>query len=430
MEWTRGPIIGRGSTATVWLASSVFSGEIFALKSVDLSNSLLLRKEQSILSQLSSPYIVKYIGFCIRDENCDMATYNLCMEYVPGGTLQEVIKRSGGQLDEPVIRAYTRDILRGLDYLHVTGLIHCDVKSQNVLIHKDGAKIADFGCARYVEDNGSFTSAFSGTPAFMAPEVARGEEQEFPADVWAVGCTILEMATGFNPWSELSDPVSALYKIGFSNEVPDFPGWFSDQGKDFLSKCLCRDPKERWNIKELLEHPFLDESEVQYYSKEVGEFTRSNSPSCVLDHGFWDSMDSLESPDGGGCSNSPAERMRRLTGSSMSIVSNVSSWTWEDDWITVRSSEIEESNKSFDDNGGTIVLANESSVSLIVNEQEPESSLRLEDLSLELCVENSRDTDDYVNDGSLEDYFVPQNLLSSFSSSRIRLQLTFHPPDL
>ncbi|KAJ4844400.1 hypothetical protein Tsubulata_002366 [Turnera subulata] len=358
MEWTRGRTIGRGSTATVSLAVPASSGEPFAVKSTELSHSMFLQQEQHLLSKLRSPYIVKYIGFDISYEN-NKQMYNLCMEYVHGGTLYDVIQRHGGQLDEPTIRLYTRHILQGLDYLHTNRLVHCDIKSQNVLVNEDGAKIADFGCARIVEEEtadikrGRAVSAFSGTPAFMAPEVARGEEQGFPADVWAVGCTIVEMATGSNPWAELDDPVSALYRIGFSGDVPECPRWLSQEGRDFLSKCFRTDPKERCTIKELLDHPFLEELELSLV--EVKEFTMS-SPSCVLDQDYWDSMDdALESPQDltiQGCLDSPAERIKRLIECGFSSVSNVPTWTWEEDWVTVRSGDFEET-------GSDVILANE-----------------------------------------------------------------------
>ncbi|KAJ8766576.1 hypothetical protein K2173_023823 [Erythroxylum novogranatense] len=279
MEWIRGPIIGGGSSATVSLATSISSGELFAVKSMESSTSMFLRKEQYILSQLSSPYLMR--------TGAGLHAINLCMEYVAGGNLQNLTRRNGGQLIEAVIKAYTRDILQALDYLHVNRLVHCDIKSQNVLVHQDGSKLADFGCARYVEENGTAASVFSGTTAFMAPEVVRGEEQGYPADVWAVGCTVIEMATGTSRWAELTDPVSALYRIGFSGEVPEFPSSFSDQRKDFLSKCLNRDPIERWTAKELPQHPFLKDSDKSHYcSREIGESNTSASSSCVLTMDF------------------------------------------------------------------------------------------------------------------------------------------------
>ncbi|XP_065859967.1 mitogen-activated protein kinase kinase kinase 18-like [Euphorbia lathyris] len=316
MEWKRGPLIGRGSTATVSLATFTSTGELFAVKSSQLSNSLSLQKEEFFLSKFRSPYLVEYVGHEITQENGDLI-YNVCLEYAPAGTLSDEISRNGGWMDEPTIRLYTRNIILGLDYLHTKGLAHCDIKGQNILITKQGAKITDFGCTRFVEE----VPVFCGTPAFVSPEVARGEEQGSPADVWALGCTIIEMATGKIPWSEYTDdPISALYKIGFSQEMPEFPMWLSEKGTDFLSKCLTRDPRERWTTKELLDHPFLDEKEISMYS----------SPYSLLDHDFWDSMDGLQSPNQDfeveqDLSNrkSPAERMNSLIGSS---------FNWSEEW--------------------------------------------------------------------------------------------------
>ncbi|XP_010482930.1 PREDICTED: mitogen-activated protein kinase kinase kinase ANP1-like [Camelina sativa] len=282
-SWIRGPIIGRGSTATVSLAIKS-SGDFFAVKSSEFSSSEFLQREESILSKLSSPYIVKYIGSNVTTENDNKSMYNLQMEYVSGGSIHDLIKNSGGKLPEPVIRSYTRQILKGLVYLHEQGIVHCDVKSQNVMIGGETAKIVDLGCAKTaVGENESLE--FSGTPAFMSPEVARGEEQSFPADVWALGCTVIEMATGSSPWPELNDVVAAIYKIGFSGESPVIPVWLSDKGQDFLRNCLRKDPKQRWNVQELLQHPFLDEEDDD---EEACNCLSSSSPSTVLDQGFWD----------------------------------------------------------------------------------------------------------------------------------------------
>ncbi|XP_057719621.1 mitogen-activated protein kinase kinase kinase 17-like [Arachis stenosperma] len=94
----------------------------------------------------------------------------------------------------------------------------------------------------------------------MAPEVARGEEQGFPADVWALGGTVLEMITGKPPWHYLydDDPVMVLYRIGFWDEVPEIPSHISEEGKDFLTKCFKRDPHERQLVEQLLEHEFVN----------------------------------------------------------------------------------------------------------------------------------------------------------------------------
>ncbi|XP_013617006.1 PREDICTED: mitogen-activated protein kinase kinase kinase ANP1-like [Brassica oleracea var. oleracea] len=341
-NWIRGPTIGRGSTANVSLAITN-SGEFYAVKSAEFSSSAFLQREESILSSLSSPYVVKYIGSNTTTEN-DTLTYNLLMEYVPGGSIHDLIKSSGGKLPEPVIRTYTRQILKGLMYLHGVGIVHCDLKSQNVMIGGETAKIADLGCAK-MAGNGSLD--FSGTPAFMSPEVARGEEQSFAADVWALGCMVIEMATGLSPWPELNDVVAAVYKIGFTGESPEIPECLSEKGKDFLRNCLRRDPKQRWVVEELLQHSFLDQEDEEDRSQiQSLSCLNTSSPSTVLDQGFWDSCETSrsrllqeqhEDPFANYstlCGSSPADRIKKLVGYENS---GEPEWiTAEDGWIEVR----------------------------------------------------------------------------------------------
>ncbi|KAK7359800.1 hypothetical protein VNO77_01765 [Canavalia gladiata] len=320
MDWTRGHTLGRGSTAAVYIAESHRSGQLFAVKSAELHRSELLKREQGILSSLKCPQIVTYQGCDTTLEN-GVHWFNLFMEYAPHGTLAE----HGGGMEEAVVGSYTRQILQGLNYLHSKGIVHCDVKGQNVLVTEKGVKIADLGCARKV---GESTSAIAGTPAFMAPEVARGEEQGFPADVWALGCTVLEMITGKPPWHGGCDPAAVIYRIGFSGEVPVIPSLVSEQGKDFLGKCFKRDPNERWSVKELLGHSFVkDCKELKLLSLD------SDTPTSVLERGFWDSLDparvSLRDW------SSPRDRIHRL-------FSDEPVWEWDDDdqWVTVRSNEV------------------------------------------------------------------------------------------
>ncbi|KAK2970932.1 hypothetical protein RJ640_004724 [Escallonia rubra] len=97
MEWTRGDTIGRGASATVSLATTA-SGDRLAVKSAELAKSASLQGEQFFLSKLSSPYVVEYMGFDVGYENMK-PVYNLFMEYVPGGTLSDVIKKRGGAFD-------------------------------------------------------------------------------------------------------------------------------------------------------------------------------------------------------------------------------------------------------------------------------------------------------------------------------------------
>lgn len=379
MEWIRGPIIGRGSSASVSVATTS-SGELFASKSTELSSSIFLQKEQSIISQLNSPFVIKCLG---SDTTCEdnKPIYNLFLEYVPGGALSDKIRKEGSSLDESMIQFYAHQMVRGLNYLHLNGVVHGDIKGQNVLIGEDGIKIADFGCARLIKEHDDTIDGkprFSGTPVYMAPEVARGEEQGLPADIWALGCTVIEMATGCTPWPEMHDLVSALYRIGYSGDIPEFPRCLSNKAKEFLSKCLTRDAKLRWTAGELLEHSFFDG--LRDNSGEVREFNRI-SPTSVLDHGFWDSMEAPENPSRN--PDSPADRISRLIRDSLSISSNLPNWTEKEDWITVRGIDFEgnfEQNSCiFIQDFGALTSNAESCTFMNIDEDELQISIAVED---------------------------------------------------
>lgn len=181
-EWRRGPVIGRGATATVSIATDRRTGGVFAVKSVDVARAGALRREQGMLSALASPFVVPCVGSGVSAavDGSGGACYDLFLEYAPGGSLADEIKRCGGRCEEPLIRSRVGDVLRGLAYVHAAGIAHCDVKGRNVLVGADGrAMLADFGCARWMaaEDCNAGGVTIRGTPMFLAPEAARGEAQ-------------------------------------------------------------------------------------------------------------------------------------------------------------------------------------------------------------------------------------------------------------
>ncbi|KDP20719.1 hypothetical protein JCGZ_21190 [Jatropha curcas] len=332
------------STATVSIATVDESDQAFAVKSAELSQSEFLQKEQSILFTLRPcPQIIAYKGFEVTEEYGKLF-YNIFLEYAPAGTLTDAIRLRGGCLEEGIIRSYTREILLGLHHLHSNGIIHSDIKCHNILVTSDGPKLADFGCARRVDQFCSATArtTIAGTPIYMAPEVARGEHQGFPADVWALGCAVVEMATGRAPWTNISDPVSAIYQIGFSDKsMPEIPSFMSKQGKDFISKCLKRDPVERWSASELLNHSFIAEEGFNVDSPtSVLKEINVDSPTSVLEHqelSLWDPNEEVETTwkwthKSKGNPHSPIERISKLA----QTQPRVPNWESDDNWITVR----------------------------------------------------------------------------------------------
>ncbi|XP_068644876.1 mitogen-activated protein kinase kinase kinase 17-like [Aristolochia californica] len=265
-RWNRGAGIGRGSFGTVSLAVNRSNGRVFAVKSVNVESSVAsavqaLENEIEMVRSLDSPYVVRYLGDDRTEEAPGVEYRNLHLEYVCGGTVADAAAR--GELDERVVRSYTRSVLRALEYLHSRGVVHCDVKGRNVLVGPSGTKLADFGSARRVASGGVEDGWLRGTPLWMAPEVVRGEAPEPAADVWSLGCTLIEMATGKVPWSEWGDcaalnATEAMCRIGFLDLSPKLPSRLSVTGLDFLEKCLKRDACERWTCEQLLQHPFVD----------------------------------------------------------------------------------------------------------------------------------------------------------------------------
>nr|CAB3478034.1 unnamed protein product [Digitaria exilis] len=339
-RWTRVRTLGRGASgATVSLAADEASGALFAVKSAPSAAAAaaeLLRREGAILSALRSPHVLPCLGFRAQAANGEC---QLFLEYAPGGSLADAAARSpGGRLGERAARAYAADVARGLAYLHGLSLVHGDVKAANVVVGADGrAMLADFGCARAA---GS-ARPLGGTPAFMAPEVARGEEQGPAADVWALGCTVVEMATGRAPWSDMDggDLLAAVHRIGYTDAVPEVPTWMSAEAKDFLARCFVRDPRHRCSAAELLEHLFLLASAAGDGAKADEVAAKWVSPKSTLDAALWetDSDDSDEEDD---VSESPAQRIKELAGACSALPD------WDSDegeWIQVLGEQCEAS---------------------------------------------------------------------------------------
>nr|CAD1826605.1 unnamed protein product [Ananas comosus var. bracteatus] len=213
-----------------------------------------LEEEVKLLKNLSHPNIVRYLGTAREEE-----TLNILLEFVPGGSISSLLGKFGS-FPEAVIRMYTKQLLQGLEYLHRNGIIHRDIKGANILVDNKGCiKLADFGASKQVAKLATMTAAKSmkGTPYWMAPEVIVQSGHSFSADIWSVGCTVIEMATGKPPWSQQYQEVAALFHVGTTKSHPPIPEHLSLEAKDFLLKCLQEEPSLRPTASDLLQHPFV-----------------------------------------------------------------------------------------------------------------------------------------------------------------------------
>lgn len=294
MDWVRGAAIGQGSSATVYLAfNRSFPSTTFAVKSTPLSSASLLQREEAILHDLEGcPQIIGCFG---HDITADPAgggidrIYNIFLEYADGGSLSEAIQRSGGALPEPAIRRYLRSILFGLRHIHAMGYVHCDIKPQNILISGGEARIADFGLAKRAAEES--LEDIRGTPMYLAPESAARKEYEAAADIWALGCTVSEMASGLQPWRHTEDSEygiwALMFRIGFSDELPEIPPEISEEGKNFLRCCFEKEPSSRWTAEMLLSHPFIvSSSRLESEEEAMACSVSYTSPRSVLGYSF------------------------------------------------------------------------------------------------------------------------------------------------
>jgi serine/threonine protein kinase len=149
-------------------------------------------------------------------------------------------------LPECLIREYIQQILLAVDYIHTMNIIHRDIKGANILIDSYGVcKLSDFGSAKLIIQNEILYNSFKGTPNWMAPEVVKNAEYTKFSDIWGIGCTVLEMATGKKianignpPWSDHKSHMSIFNTLVNLEETPELPDSLSPICRDFVNKCL------------------------------------------------------------------------------------------------------------------------------------------------------------------------------------------------
>ncbi|XP_051260812.1 uncharacterized protein map3k19 isoform X2 [Dicentrarchus labrax] len=267
ITWTKGEVLGRGAYGTVYCGLTS-QGQLIAVKQVTLDTSdpdaakkeySRLQGEVELLKTLRHSNIVGFLGTSLYQH-----MVSIFMEYIPGGSIASILHRFG-PLPERVLALYTQQILEGVDYLHLNRVIHRDLKGNNVMLMPTGViKLIDFGCARRLSclnhtssNSGDLLKSVHGTPYWMAPEVINETGYGRKSDIWSVGCTVFEMATGKPPLAHM-DKMAALFYIGARRGLmPSLPDVFSDNAKDFVKICLTSDQRLRPSADQLLKHSFI-----------------------------------------------------------------------------------------------------------------------------------------------------------------------------
>jgi len=265
-------LIGKGTYGRVYLALNATAGEMIAVKQVELPKTVsdqndirqkqvvdALVSESDTLKDLDHPNIVQYLGFEKSEDHL-----SIFLEYVPGGSIGGCLRKHG-KFDRDVVKSFTSQVVEGLSYLHSRGILHRDLKADNILLDPTGiCKISDFGISKRsddIYDNDAELTSMQGSIFWMAPEVLHNGKRGYNAkiDIWSLGCLVLEMWAGRRPWNQ-EDMVAVMFKLGAARLAPPVPDDVElDEIEDnFRQKCFAINPDERPTAAKLREHKFLE----------------------------------------------------------------------------------------------------------------------------------------------------------------------------
>lgn len=246
--------LGSGGMASVYKAQDLVLGRLVAIKVLHESltgDAQFLRRfqqEAHSVANLTHPNIVT-----VHDIGQDGRRHYIVMEYVEGPTLKQVIRDHMKRYNRPlpINRALniTIQICNGIGYAHRAGLVHCDLKPQNVLVTRDDrVKVADFGIARAISQASLYDhDVVWGTPQYFAPEQAAGEPATPASDVYAIGIILFEALTGRLPFDAESHTEMALKHM---RETPPPVSRFNPnvpkQLEDIIKKVLAKEPAGRY----------------------------------------------------------------------------------------------------------------------------------------------------------------------------------------
>ncbi|KAL6614094.1 hypothetical protein ACP70R_036364 [Stipagrostis hirtigluma subsp. patula] len=260
-DFELGKIYGVGSYSKVVRAKKKDTGNVYALKIMDKKfitkeNKIsYVKMERIVLDQLDHPGVIR-LFFTFQD------TYSLL-------TWRSSRAKAKGRLPEDEARFYAAEIVDILEYLHSLGLIHRDVKPENLLLTSDGhIKIADFGSVKPTRDTplkvlpnstNERACTFVGTAAYVPPEVLNSAPATFGNDLWALGCTLYQMLSGSSPFKDASEWL--IFQRIIARDLK-FPEYFSDEARDLIDKLLDVDPSKRPGAgpdgyASLKKHPFF-----------------------------------------------------------------------------------------------------------------------------------------------------------------------------
>ena len=260
MGWTLGKELGSGHFAKVKLVTRDSDGMQAACKIIkkpkDLKKKEMVAIEHKILTSIDHPHCVK----CYDAYETDDRLY-LFMELMPGGELFDTIVERG-HFTEQDTQKVTYKLLDALKHMHDKGIAHRDLKPENMLMSSKGpdaeCKITDFGLSKLYDEQTTLMKTPCGTPGYIAPEVLHMRGYDHKCDVWSLGVIVYILLCGFPPFYADND-AQLFEKIKKGQYEFLKPYWdpISNEAKDFIRRMLVVDPKQRADIKDLMDDKWL-----------------------------------------------------------------------------------------------------------------------------------------------------------------------------
>lgn len=243
-------LIGVGGMANVYKGRDVRTGNQIAVKVLKeefLDNEELVRRfknESKAISILNHPNIVKVYDVSVTDQ-----LQYIVMEYIDGITLKEYLKQRNGALTWKEVVHFATQVLSALDHAHSKGIVHRDVKPQNIMLQADGSiKMMDFGIARFSRAQSQTVSDKAiGSVHYISPEQAKGDHTDARTDIYSVGVMMYEMLSGRLPFDGTGAVSIAIMQISekpkpLAEVAPNIPVGL----RQITEKAMEKDPADRY----------------------------------------------------------------------------------------------------------------------------------------------------------------------------------------
>lgn len=288
--------LGQGASGVVQKAFWPARADFVAVKKISI---LERDKRHQLMNDIKAlcdiPNVTGLIRFCGAYHCADKGQVAVALEYMDAGSLADLC-RVQGRVEQHVLARITESILKGLSYLHSNHMVHRDIKPANILLSTGGeAKVSDFGISAFVDNTLAQCHTFLGTVTYMSPERIDGQPYSFPADIWALGLTLLECCTGTYPYDASKGTMQLMIQL-MEDEcpLPDVDDSVSPALRDFIQRCMHKNPLKRPTATELLRHPFLKQGGLvnlkSYMTCMLDRDSQIHDASMIMTHKFYNNL--------------------------------------------------------------------------------------------------------------------------------------------